>query len=164
MSREQPANRLGISTCLLGELRHDGRHKLVRYLWVRWVYSPSGCPSARKQRWGCHYLGKVCAWLAGRRILSTFDRAQTGTGHTVAMVAWARQRVEELADAGVHGCVFKKDAPQPLSCFWFSGADSSPPSSRWRRIPGWALVLDPRHVYNVHSLVQLWIMWWLCAT
>jgi uncharacterized protein YbbK (DUF523 family) len=35
---------------------------------------------------------------------------KSGTDHTEAMIAWARQRVEEeLADIGLHGFVFKKD-------------------------------------------------------
>ena len=36
---------------------------------------------------------------------------KSGTDHTAAMIAWARAHVEELADAGLHGFVFKKDSP-----------------------------------------------------
>jgi uncharacterized protein YbbK (DUF523 family) len=36
---------------------------------------------------------------------------KSGTDHTEAMIAWARQRVEELAAIGLHGFVFKKDSP-----------------------------------------------------
>ena len=36
---------------------------------------------------------------------------KSGTDHTEAMIAWARKRVEELAEVGLHGFVFKKDSP-----------------------------------------------------
>ncbi len=40
---------------------------------------------------------------------------ETGRDHTETMAACAGQRVEDLADAGLHGFVSKKDSPQLLS-------------------------------------------------
>jgi uncharacterized protein YbbK (DUF523 family) len=107
-SLEQPAIRLGVSTCLLGErVRYDGGHKLDRYLvgtlgmFVEWVpVCPEvemGLPTPRES------LRQVGDAEAPRLIAP-----KTGTDHTDAMVTWARKRVEELASVGLYGFVFKK--------------------------------------------------------
>jgi uncharacterized protein YbgA (DUF1722 family) len=36
---------------------------------------------------------------------------KSGTDHTERMVAWARERVEQLASEKLHGFIFKKDSP-----------------------------------------------------
>ena len=108
---EEPVIRLGISTCLLGErVRFDAGHKLDRYLtgtlgvFVEWV---SVCPEVE--------MGLPIPRESLRQVGDSENprliAPKSGTDHTEAMIAWARTRVEELADAGLHGFVFKKDSP-----------------------------------------------------
>ena len=103
-----PVLRLGVSTCLLGErVRFDGGHKLDRYLtgtlgqFFEWVpVCPEvemGLPIPRES------LRQVGQAESPRLIAPKSD-----TDHTEAMITWARKRVEELADVGLHGIVFKK--------------------------------------------------------
>jgi uncharacterized protein YbgA (DUF1722 family) len=49
--------------------------------------------------------------LVGERANPRLIAPKSGTDHTEAMVAWAQQRVDELAAVGLHGFVFKKDSP-----------------------------------------------------
>lgn len=106
-----PAIRLGISTCLLGEpVRYDGGHKYDPFLveelgrYVEWV---PVCPEVEVglpvPREAMHLIGDPEApRLVGVR---------SGTDFTARMRAWTEGRVEELAAAGLHGFVFKKDSP-----------------------------------------------------
>jgi uncharacterized protein YbbK (DUF523 family) len=105
---EEPALRLGISTCLLGErVRFDGGHKLDRFLvntlglYVEWV---PVCPEVE--------LGLPIPRESLRQVGEAESphliAPKSGTDHTEAMIAWARKRVEELAAVGLHGFVFKK--------------------------------------------------------
>jgi uncharacterized protein YbgA (DUF1722 family)/uncharacterized protein YbbK (DUF523 family) len=107
----EPALRLGVSSCLLGEeVRYDGGHKLDRYLtgtlgcYVEWVpVCPEvemGLPTPRET-----------LRLVGEEENPRLIAPKSGTDHTEAMIAWARNRAEELAAAGLHGFVFKKDSP-----------------------------------------------------
>jgi hypothetical protein len=104
----EPALRLGISSCLLGEkVRYDGGHKLDRYLtgtlgcFVEWVpVCPEvemGLPTPRET-----------LRLVGEEENPRLIAPKSGTDHTETMIAWARKRAEELAAAGLHGFVFKK--------------------------------------------------------
>jgi uncharacterized protein YbgA (DUF1722 family)/uncharacterized protein YbbK (DUF523 family) len=108
---QQPVIRLGISTCLLGErVRYDGGHKLDRYLtgtlghFFEWV---SVCPEVEMglpiPREPIHLEGD----LDDPRLVSIKSREDL----TDRMKAWAARRVEELAEEGLHGFVFKKDSP-----------------------------------------------------
>jgi len=105
---QDPVLRLGVSTCLLGErVRFDGGHKLDRYLtgtlgcFVEWV---PVCPEVELglpiPRESLRQVGQA----ANPRLIAP----KSGTDHTDAMIVWARKRVEELADVGLHGFVFKK--------------------------------------------------------
>jgi uncharacterized protein YbbK (DUF523 family) len=108
-NRQGPIIRLGISTCLLGErVRYDGGHKLDRFLvhalglYMEWVpVCPEvemGLPTPREP---IHLEGDP----QNPRLVSIKSREDL----TERMKAWARQRVEELAQVGLHGFVFKKD-------------------------------------------------------
>jgi len=106
-----PPIRLGISTCLLGErVRYDGGHQLDRYLahtlgqYVEWVpvcpETECGLPTPREAM-------RLVGDPASPRLVTV----KTGIDHTERMLSWARVRVEELAQEGLHGFVFKKSSP-----------------------------------------------------
>ena len=107
-SSGEPAIRLGVSACLLGEeVRYDGGHKLDRFLvdtlgsFVEWVpVCPEveiGLPTPRES------LRLVGAPQAPRLVAP-----KSGRDYTDTMQAWARERLEQLATVGLHGFVFKK--------------------------------------------------------
>jgi hypothetical protein len=105
---EGPVLRLGISSCLLGEeVRFDGGHKLDRYLtgtlgcFVDWV---PVCPEVEMGL----AIPRESMRLVGETENPRLIAPKSGTDHTEAMMAWARQRAEELAAVGLHGFVFKK--------------------------------------------------------
>ena len=146
---EGPTIRLGISTCLLGErVRFDGGHKLDRYLtgtigfFVEWV---PVCPEVEMGL----PIPRESLRLVGERENPRLIAPRSGTDHTEAMIAWARKRVAELASAGLHGFVFKKDWLQPLARFYLSGAYSSPSIIHQALRAAWALALGPNREYHV---------------
>jgi uncharacterized protein YbgA (DUF1722 family)/uncharacterized protein YbbK (DUF523 family) len=107
----EPEIRLGISTCLLGEhVRYDGGHKLDRYLvntlgqFVTWVgVCPEvemGLPTPRESM-------RLVGDAEDPRLVAP----KSGTDHTDRMKAWAQERLDQLAEVGLHGFVFKKDSP-----------------------------------------------------
>ena len=105
---QDPVLRLGVSTCLLGEqVRFDGGHKLDRYLtgtlaqFFEWVRV---CPEVEMGL----PIPRESMRLVGDAENPRLIAPKSGTDHTEAMIAWARKRVEELADVGLHGFVFKK--------------------------------------------------------
>jgi uncharacterized protein YbgA (DUF1722 family)/uncharacterized protein YbbK (DUF523 family) len=108
---QDPQIRLGVSTCLLGEeVRYDGGHKLDRYLvntlgrFFEWVpVCPEvemGLPTPRESM-----------RLIGDAEAPRLVAPKSGTDYTEQMQAWARQRVEQLAQTKLHGFIFKKDSP-----------------------------------------------------
>jgi len=108
---EEPALRLGISTCLLGEpVRYDGGHKLDRYLtgtlgqFFEWVpVCPEveiGLPTPRESM-----------RLVGDAEAPRLIAPKSGNDYTDRMKAWARGRLEELAAMDLCGFVAKKDSP-----------------------------------------------------
>ena len=108
---QDPVLRLGVSTCLLGEqVRFDGGHKHDRYLtgtlgqFFEWV---SVCPEVEMGL----PIPRESMRLVGDAENPRLIAPKSGTDHTEPMIAWARKRVEELAVAGLHGFVFKKDSP-----------------------------------------------------
>jgi len=106
-----PVIRVGVSSCLLGEeVRYDGGHKLDRYLvntlgrFFEWVpVCPEvemGLPTPRESM-----------RLIGEPEAPRLIAPKSGTDYTEQMQAWARQRVEQLAEIKLHGFIFKKDSP-----------------------------------------------------
>jgi uncharacterized protein YbgA (DUF1722 family)/uncharacterized protein YbbK (DUF523 family) len=95
----------------MGErVRYDGGHKLDRYLvntlgeFVEWVplcpETEIGLPVPRET-----------LRLVGDPSEPRLVAPKSGSDYTEKMQAWARERLEELAEAQLHGFVFKKDSP-----------------------------------------------------
>jgi len=107
----EPAIRLGVSTCLLGEpVRYDGGHKRDLYLirelgeYVEWV---PVCPEVE-----CGLsIPREAMRLEGDPDAPRLVTNKTGIDHTERQLSWAKTRLEELAQEGLHGFVFKKDSP-----------------------------------------------------
>ena len=103
--------RLGISTCLLGEnVRYDGGHKLDRFLvntlgkYVEWV---PVCPEV-----GIGLpIPRDSLRLVGDPEAPRLVVPKTGEDYTDQMQAWARERLEELAEVRIYGFVFKRASP-----------------------------------------------------
>jgi uncharacterized protein YbgA (DUF1722 family)/uncharacterized protein YbbK (DUF523 family) len=106
-----PTIRLGISTCLLGEpVRYDGGHKLDRFLvntLGRFVDWEPVCPEVE--------MGlptpRESMRLVGDPVAPRLIAPKSGTDYTEQMQRWAQARLDELAQVGLHGFVFKKDSP-----------------------------------------------------
>jgi len=103
--------RLGISTCLLGErVRYDGGHKLDRFLrdeLGRHVEYVPVCPE-----YECGFgVPRDPFRLIGDPENPRLITSRTKKDETDRMVAWARERVEELASENLCGFIFKKDSP-----------------------------------------------------
>jgi uncharacterized protein YbgA (DUF1722 family)/uncharacterized protein YbbK (DUF523 family) len=106
-----PRIRVGISSCLLGEkVRFDGGHKREPYLvltlgrWFEWV---PVCPEIDiglgAPRESLRLIGK------GNR--PRLVAPASGSDHTEAMAGYAGRKLHDLAAAGLHGYIFKKDSP-----------------------------------------------------
>jgi uncharacterized protein YbgA (DUF1722 family)/uncharacterized protein YbbK (DUF523 family) len=107
----EPRPRLGISTCLLGEpVRHDGGHKRDRFLtetfgqFVEWV---PVCPEVE-----CG-LGtpRPAMRLVGDPDTPRLVVSKTGEDLTDRMKAWAKKRLDLLAQEDLCGFVFKSRSP-----------------------------------------------------
>ena len=103
--------RLGISTCLLGEnVRYDGGHKLDRFLvntlgkYVEWV---PVCPEVEIGL----PIPRDSLRLVGDPEAPRLVVPKTGQDYTDRMQAWARERLEELAETRIYGFVFKRASP-----------------------------------------------------
>lgn len=103
--------RVGISSCLLGEkVRFDGGHKRDPYLvetlgrWFEWV---PVCPEIDIG------LGapRESLRLVGKPGHPKLVAPASGSDHTDAMESYAKRKVKELAEAGLHGYILKKDSP-----------------------------------------------------
>jgi uncharacterized protein YbgA (DUF1722 family)/uncharacterized protein YbbK (DUF523 family) len=109
--QQGPTIRLGVSACLLGQqVRYDGGHKRDPFLvndlgrYVEWV---PACPEVEMGL----PVPRESMRLVGDPENPRLIARKSGTDHTQPMVAWARERVEELAKEHLHGFVFKKDSP-----------------------------------------------------
>ncbi len=103
--------RLGISTCLLGEnVRFDGGHKHDRFLTGtlgRYVEYVPVCPESE-----CGLgIPREAMRLVGDPANPRLVTVRSGIDHTDRMVAWAKDRIEELADEGLCGFIFKSKSP-----------------------------------------------------
>jgi uncharacterized protein YbgA (DUF1722 family)/uncharacterized protein YbbK (DUF523 family) len=103
--------RLGISTCLLGEnVRYDGGHKLDRFLvetlgrYVQWV---PVCPEVETGL----TVPREAMRLVGDPDAPRLVTLKSGQDYTERMQTWARERLEQLAEARIHGFVFKRGSP-----------------------------------------------------
>ena len=103
--------RLGISRCLLGEeVRYDGGHKLDRFLvntlgrYVEWV---PVCPEIEIGL----PIPRESLRLVGDPEAPRLVTIKSGEDYTARMQAWARERLEQLAEIGLHGFVFKSRSP-----------------------------------------------------
>lgn len=103
--------KVGISTCLLGEMvRYDGGHKLDRFLvntLGRYVDYVSVCPEVEcglpTPRESMRLVGDPEA----PRLVTT----RTNVDHTQMMESWASKRVRELESEGLCGFIFKAKSP-----------------------------------------------------
>ena len=103
--------RLGISTCLMGEeVRYDGGHKLDRFLvrtlgqYVEWV---PVCPEVETGM----PIPREALRLVGDPENPRLVTIKTKRDYTEQMQAWARKRLDELAEVRLHGFVFKSKSP-----------------------------------------------------
>ena len=103
--------RLGISTCLLGEnVRYDSGHKLDRFLvhtlgqYVEWV---PVCPEVETGM----PIPREALHLVGDPENPRLVTIKTKRDYTEQMQAWARKRLDELAEVRLHGFVFKSKSP-----------------------------------------------------
>ena len=103
--------RVGISACLLGdEVRYDGGHKRDAFLTtvlgphVQWV---KVCPEVEVGMGSPREPVRLVDDDGRIRMLTV----NTGIDHSAAMTAYARRRVEALAEQNLSGYVLKKDSP-----------------------------------------------------
>jgi len=103
--------RLGVSRCLLGEnVRYDGGHKLDRFLvdtlgkYVEWV---PVCPEVEIGL----PIPRESLRLVGDPEAPRLVTLKSGQDYTERMQAWARERLDGLAEPRIYGFVFKKDSP-----------------------------------------------------
>lgn len=108
---DDPAVRLGVSACLLGEeVRYDGGHKRDLFLlktlgrFVTWV---PVCPEVA--------IGMGTPRESVRLVEEGGDvrmiAPKSGRDWTGSMETWARAHMDELARARLHGFILKKDSP-----------------------------------------------------
>ena len=103
--------RLGVSSCLLGEkVRYDGGHKLDHFLrdtLGQYVEYVPVCPEVE-----CGLpVPREAMRLVGDPAAPRLVTSRSGVDQTDRMLAWARERVERLAEEGVCGFVFKSGSP-----------------------------------------------------
>lgn len=103
--------RLGISACLLGqEVRFDGGHQLDRFITDtlgRYVEFVPVCPEVE-----CGLgVPREAMRLVGDPALPRLVTVRTKIDHTERMLAWAQNRVSELAQEGLCGFIFKSKSP-----------------------------------------------------
>jgi len=104
-------NKLGISTCLLGEnVRYDGGHKLDRFLTDtlgQYVQYVPVCPEVE-----CGLgVPRESMRLEGNPDSPRLVTTRTKQDRTDPMVRWARKRVIDLEKEDLCGFIFKSDSP-----------------------------------------------------
>lgn len=103
--------RMGISTCLMGEkVRHDGGHKLDRYLMDtlgRYFDYVPVCPEFE-----CGLgVPRESMRLAGNAESPRLVTTKSNVDMTERMTEWARKRVRELEAENLCGFIFKSKSP-----------------------------------------------------
>jgi len=108
---EEPTIRLGVSTCLTGkDVRYDGGHKRDRFLLNTLGQFVDFVPVCREVEIGLP-VPREAMHLEGNPENPRLVTINTGKDYTEGMQAWARQRLEQLAEAKLHGFVFKSKSP-----------------------------------------------------
>ncbi len=103
--------KIGVSSCLLGnKVRYNGGHAHDRFITGtlgEYVEFVPVCPEVEcglgTPRLTMHLKGEV----DNPRLVTT----KTGEDHTERMMSWTNKRLEELANEGLCGFIFKKDSP-----------------------------------------------------
>jgi len=103
--------KLGISTCLLGEkVRYDGGHKMDHFLSKilgEFVEFVPVCPEV-EAGFG---IPREAFRLVGNSASPRLMTVRSKVDWTERMVAWARERVEQLAGEDLRGFIFKSKSP-----------------------------------------------------
>jgi len=107
----EPAIKIGVSTCLLGEkVRFDGGHKHDRYITGtlgRFFTFVPVCPETE-----CGLgIPREAMRLVGSVDAPRLVTNKTGIDHTERMQTWAKTRLNDLAQEDLCGYIFKKDSP-----------------------------------------------------
>jgi len=107
----EPAIKIGVSTCLLGEkVRFDGGHKHDRYITGtlgRFFTFVPVCPETE-----CGLgIPREAMRLVGSVDAPRLVTNKTGIDHTERMRKWAKTRLDNLAKEDLCGYIFKKDSP-----------------------------------------------------
>lgn len=103
--------KLGISACLLGEpVRYNGGHQHDRYLTDtlgQFVDFIAVCPEVE-----CGLgVPRETLRLVGDHRQPRLVTTRSGIDHTERMLAWAGEKIEELAGHNLHGFIFKSRSP-----------------------------------------------------
>ena len=103
--------RIGISSCLLGnDVRYNGGHARNRFITdtlAEYVAFLPVCPEAECGLGVPRPTMRLIGEVHNPRLVTT----KTGEDRTAQMVAWAKPRLEGLADKDLCGFIFKKDSP-----------------------------------------------------
>ena len=111
LTTDVPRIRIGVSSCLLGELvRHDGGHRRDRYLtdmlgsFFEWV---PVCPELEAGMG----VPREAVHLEQSQGQMRLVGVRSGADHTEAMLDYAPRRLDELVTADLSGYILKKDSP-----------------------------------------------------
>lgn len=107
----EPKLRLGVSSCLLGAaVRYNGGHSRDEFLarsldpWVEWLPI---CPEVEIGLGTPRETIRLTGSIQAPRLVAP----KSGRDLTYDMQSWARERVEQIAAARLHGYVLKKGSP-----------------------------------------------------
>ena len=75
---------------------------------------------------------------------------------------WVLPRRSRLEHHGASSRILTLPPGAELPGWW--RRQTFPPTERLAWLPVGRIALNPRHCYNLHGVVQLWIMWRLRAT
>ncbi len=103
--------KLGISACLLGEkVRYDGGHKLGRHLKETLGRSVDYVPVCPEAEAGFG-IPREPMQLMGNPASPRLVTLNTQIDHTGKLLAWSREKLDELEKEGLCGFIFKSRSP-----------------------------------------------------
>jgi uncharacterized protein YbbK (DUF523 family) len=103
--------RVGISACLLGEpVRYDGGHKRNETLMAAFSGVVEWVPVCPESECGLS-IPREKMRLVGDPSTPRLIVIETNKDETDRLLAWAGKKLEELADLGIRGFVFKARSP-----------------------------------------------------